>query len=75
MHAFDLDTDFELLMRHWHVTVDFAAAAYADYLAFRAVLPPSSNRVIQAQARWRAAERERRELLRAIESLETSEVA
>lgn len=75
MDGFDLDTDFEILMRHWHVTADFATAAWADYLALRDALPPSSSRVIQAHARWRAAERERRELQRAIERLESSEVA
>jgi hypothetical protein len=75
MDGFDVDADFELLMRHWHVTTDFAAAAWADYLALRESLPPSSPHVIQAHARWRVAERERRELLRAIERLEETEAA
>ena len=73
MQAFDLDTDFEILMRHWHVTTDFAAAARADYQQLAATLPHWSEPVRRAQERWRAAERERRYLQRAIAELEATE--
>jgi hypothetical protein len=73
MQAFDLDTDFELLMRHWHVTTDFASAARAEYQELAATLPAWSGQVRQAQERWRAAERERRYLQRAIAELEATE--
>lgn len=70
MQACDVDSDLELLMRHWHVTADFATAARADYEALRATLPASDTRVSNAHARWRSAERERRELIREIEATE-----
>lgn len=70
MDVIDVDTDLEQLMRRWHHTTEFATAAWAEYQGLRDSLPATHTRVVMAHARWRAAERERRELLRAIEYAE-----
>jgi hypothetical protein len=75
MQAMDVDTDLEQLMRRWHHTTEFATAAWAEYQALRDALPASDNRVGHAHARWRAAERARRELMGEIERLEATEAA
>jgi hypothetical protein len=74
MEAIDLDTDLERLMRRWHHTTEYATAAWAEYQALRDALPARDNRVTAAHANWRAAEHERRELLKTIEELESAEV-
>jgi hypothetical protein len=75
MQAMDVDTDLEQLMRRWHHTTEFATAAWAEYQALRDALPSSDSRVGHAHARWRAAERARRELMAEIERLEETEAA
>ena len=70
MDAIDIDLDLEQLMRRWHHTTEFATAAWAEYQGLRDALPPSDSRVGDAHARWRAAERERRALMQAIEQAE-----
>jgi hypothetical protein len=70
MQVIDADADFELLMRHWHVTTDYATALRAEYEALRQDLPGSHPRLEDARRRWRSAEAERRQLLRAIERVE-----
>jgi hypothetical protein len=75
MDAIDVDTDLEQLMRRWHHTTEFATAAWAEYQGLREALPASDHRVTLAHSRWRAAERERRELMWAIERLEEAEAA
>jgi hypothetical protein len=75
MEAMDLDTDLERLMRRWHHTTEYATAAWAEYQALRDALPSRHHRVTLAHTQWRAAERERRELLKAIEKLEEAEAA
>jgi hypothetical protein len=75
MEAMDLDTDLERLMRRWHHTTEYATAAWAEYQALRDALPPRHHRVTLAHTQWRVAERERRELLKAIEKLEEAEAA
>jgi glyoxylase-like metal-dependent hydrolase (beta-lactamase superfamily II) len=75
MKAYDLDTDLETLMRRWHHTTEFATAAWAEYQALRDALAASDARVAMAHGRWRAAEGERRTLMREIERLEAAEAA
>lgn len=75
MAAYDPDTDLEALMRRWHHTTEFATAAWADYQSLRDALPASDARVALAHSQWRAAERERRALMRDIERLEEVEAA
>jgi hypothetical protein len=75
MDAMDLDVDLERLMRRWHHTTEYATAAWAEYQALRDALPASHRRVTLAHAAWRAAERERRELMKSIERLEEAEAA
>ena len=75
MQAMDLDTDLERLMRRWHHTTEYATAAWAEYQALRDALPASHRRVTLAHGQWRAAERERRELMNEIERLEGAEAA
>jgi hypothetical protein len=75
MDAIDVDADLEQLMRRWHHTTEFATAAWAEYQALRDALPASDRRLTLAHGRWRAAEHERRELLRAIERAEATEAA
>jgi hypothetical protein len=74
MDAMNVDESLEQLMRRWHYTVEYATAAWAEYQALREALPASDRRVAMVHASWRAAEKERRTLLRAIERLE-AEVA
>ncbi len=73
MEAMDLDTDLERLMRRWHHTTEFSTAAWAEYQVLRDALPARHHRVTVAHTAWRAAERERRELMQAIERLEEAE--
>jgi len=75
MDAMDMDADLERLMRRWHHTTEYATAAWAEYQALREALPARHNRVTLAYTNWRTAERQRRELLKAIEQLEQDEVA
>lgn len=75
MNTVDVDADLELLMRHWHVTTEWATGAWAEYEALRSSLPASHRRVTEAHARWRAAEHERRELMQEIEAAEESQAA
>ena len=75
MNPIDVDTDLEQLMRRWHHTTEFATAAWAEYQGLRDALSASDHRVTLAHSRWRAAERERRELMRSIERLEEAEAA
>lgn len=75
MFALDADTDLEQLMRRWHHTTEYATAAWAEYQSLRDALPASDRRTLLAHAAWRAAERERRELMRAIEAAEEAEAA
>lgn len=75
MDAMDLDVDLERLMRRWHHTTEYATAAWAEYQALRDGLPASHRRVTTAHAAWRAAERERGDLMQAIEGLEEAEAA
>ena len=75
MDRMDLDTDLERLMRRWHHTTEYATAAWAEYQGLRDALPASHQRVTLAHSRWRVAERERRELVMAIERLEEAEAA
>ena len=75
MMAVDTDADLERLMRRWHHTTEYATASWAEYQALRDALPASSRRVQLAHATWRAAEQERRELMKAIEVAEATEAA
>lgn len=75
MFTIDADADLEQLMRRWHHTTEYATAAWAEYQSLRDALPPSDRRVTMAHGAWRAAERERRELLNAIEAAEEAEAA
>jgi hypothetical protein len=75
MNDIDVDGNLERLMRRWHYTTEFTTAAWAEYQALRETLPPGDHRVAAAQARWRAAERERQNLTRAIERLEETQAA
>lgn len=75
MNVCDLDVDLETLMRRWHHTTEFATAAWAEYQALGDVLAGSDARVVMAHSRWRAAEGERRALMREIERLEEAEAA
>lgn len=70
MDALDIDDNLERLMRRWHYTTEFTMAAWAEYQALRDTLAAADRRVMAAHARWRAAERERQNLLHAIERLE-----
>ena len=75
MMTIDADADLEQLMRRWHHTTEFATATWAEYQSLRDALPASSRRVQLAHASWRAAEKERRELMKAIEAAEAAEAA
>jgi hypothetical protein len=70
MAARDGNTDIEQLIRRWHHTIEFATAAWAEYLALRDDLPASDARVSDAYARWQAADGERRALREAIRRAE-----
>ena len=75
MNAYDPDTDLETLMRRRHHTTEFATAAWAEYQALRDALRATDPRLALAHSRWRAAERERRDLMSEIERLEEVEAA
>ena len=57
------------------MTTEFAAAAWADYTGLRECLPARDELLAAAHERWRAAERERRSLMMAIEQLEAADAA
>ncbi|MBM4195758.1 MAG: hypothetical protein FJ197_01485 [Gammaproteobacteria bacterium] len=75
MRSCDPDTDLEALMRRWHAATEFASAALMDYVAERDALGEPTAGLARARARWRAAEREKRALMRAIERLVAAEAA
>jgi hypothetical protein len=75
MDVIDADTDLEQLMRRWHHTTEYSTAAWAEYQSLRDALPPSDHRVTAAHGRWRAAEKQRRELMAAIEEIEEAQAA
>ncbi len=75
MQTVDPDTDLEALMRRWHHTTEFAAAAWTEYTTLRESEFVSGHRLAAAFGRWGSAERERLALMRAIEQLEEAEAA
>jgi hypothetical protein len=75
MHSPDPDADLEGLMRRWHHTTEYATAAWTEYTALRESRRASDPQMALAHSRWRAAERERRALLKAIEQIEATAAA
>lgn len=75
MHVIDADTDLEQLMRRWHHITEYSTAAWTEFQSLCDALPASDARVAAAQDRWRSAERQRMELLAAIEEIEEASTA
>jgi hypothetical protein len=69
----DPDAYIENLLRHWHVTSQFEAAARAQYEALRAQVPLDDGRLYVAYSRWLAADQRKRALTRDIEAAEESD--